>query len=192
MSWSWKLHIRKLNRTMRDQCSFRKRNGFYICPGLSRTEDRTQTLNSVRISQWNKLCSEVVQQTRIPTDTSNITCHSPSDLPSPVSGWASCMGTTDQLAQTGHLPLPSGANTGLGCGFCLSLKLSVSFAYWVATSPKLVGIQVPENAASSPWIWRVAKGSLHSPDRRTGETERLSSSSTKQAKYMLQVKSNST
>lgn len=70
------------------------------------------------------------------------------------------MGTRDQPAQTGHLPLPSGANTGPGGGVCLSLKLSVSFAYWVATSPKIVGIQVSENAASPPWIWRVAKGSL--------------------------------
>lgn len=52
--------------------------------------------------------------------------------------------------------LPSGVNMGLGCGFCLSLKLSVSFVYWVVSSPKFVGTQVSETAASFHWSWRVA------------------------------------
>lgn len=110
---------------MRDQCCFRKRNGFYICPGLPKKEDRTKRLDSVRTSQGSKLYSEVVQQTWIPTDASNITCCSPSDLPSRVSGWVTEImhghKGTSLLCLTGHLPLPSGVNMGLGCGFCLSL-----------------------------------------------------------------------
>lgn len=95
-----------------------------------------------------------------------------------------CAQGTSVLSLTGAQPLPSGVNMGLGCSLCLSLKLSVSFAYWVDAPPKLVGTPVPETAASFHWSWRVAKEWLHSLDRWTGETERLKStiSSTEQAK----------
>lgn len=56
---SWKLYSRKLKRTTRDQCCFRKRNGLYVWPGLPKTEDRTKRLDSLRTAQWSKLYSEV-------------------------------------------------------------------------------------------------------------------------------------
>lgn len=96
-----------------------------------------------------------VQQTWIPTDAWNITCHFPSDLPPPVSGWVTGI-TYVHKGPVCSVWLPSGVNMGLGCGFCLSLKLSVSFVYWVVSSPKFVGTQVSETAASFHWSWRVA------------------------------------
>lgn len=56
---SWKLYSRKLKRTTKDQCCFRKRNGLYVWPGLPKTEDRTKRLDSLRTAQWSKLYSEV-------------------------------------------------------------------------------------------------------------------------------------
>lgn len=166
----------QLQENHRDPCCFRKRKGFYICPGLPKTEDRIKRLDSVRIAQWGKLCREVSARNLGAFRCIKYHLPLPCALLSLVRvgnrHHVSARGTT-LLSATAHQLQPAGLNMGLGCGFLLSLKLSVSLAYWVVTSPKPVGTQVSEIAAPLQWSWKAAKESLHSPDRRTGETERL-------------------
>ena len=84
-----------------------------------------------------------------------------------------CVRAVGLLRPTAQQPPPSGVNTGLGHGFCLSLRLSVCFTCWVASFPKLVRTQVSETSASLQWSWTLAEEVLDSPDRRTGQTVRL-------------------
>lgn len=168
---------------------------FNICPGLPKTEDRTKRLDSVRTAQWSKLYSKVSATILYPYRCIKWQLALPL-WPSIPSVWVGnrhhvCPWGTSVLSLTGHQPLPSGVNVGLGCGFCLCLKLSVSFAYWPVTLPKLVGTEVSDTAASFHGSWREAKESLHSPDRRTGETERPFFINKTGQKHMLQEKSNS-
>lgn len=178
----------QLQENHRDPCCFRKRKGFYICPGLPKTEDRIKRLDSVRNAQWGKLCREVSARNLGAFRCIKYHLPLPCALLSLVLGWVSSLSlvrvgnqhhvsaqgpVVQWLSATGHQPPPAGLNMGLGCGFLLSLKLSVSLAYWAVTSPKPVGARVSEIAAPLQWSWKVAKESLHSPDRKTGETESL-------------------